>query len=127
MKGRVRVIRVKIAGGSEFPVAEFSMNRPSLLETDPGLVRWTKRIRDTGGEIIGCPSQAESGIASILLQLFGEIAAKWVNDYVTYRPAEAYHAIVVYSRDTDQVEQVKFVLRSAVNIETLDCEAALKL
>jgi len=123
MKGAVPVIVVAIPQGTPLALAALQQDRPSILQNDPGIVRWTTRIRYTQGAVVACPiSPPESGIWSLLL-LAANIAAPWVNQYLTYRPAENYHAVAWYDRGNERIERVEFIHRSAVaNINSMSCE-----
>jgi hypothetical protein len=123
MKGNVPKISVRIPQQAPLTLASMQQNRASILENDPALVRWTTRIRYTEGTVVACPiSRPESGIWSFLAVL-ANVAAPWVNEYVTYAPAESYHSVIWYDRANDRVERIEFLRRSAVTeIRTMTCQ-----
>ena len=127
MKGQTSPINVAIDAGTTVRLQDFSQTRNQILQTDNGLLRWTTRVKETGGAVMACSTTPpESGLWAVLA-ILADIAAGWVNEYLTYRPAENYHAVLFYDRGTDRVERVKFIARSGVDINTLSCASAASL
>jgi hypothetical protein len=125
MRGRVPVIAVSIPANRRLPLEQFTQDRSQLDRSAPGLVRWTARIRNTGGHIMACSDQ-ETEVWAQLIPLIFQIAAPWVNDALTYRPANQYNAVAFVDSDDNRepVTQIKFVRRDAHDIQALSCRDA---
>lgn len=123
MKGAVPVISVAIPEGTPLSLSTLQQDRLSILQADPGIVRWTTRIRYTQGAVVACPvSEPETGIWSWLL-VAANVIAPWVNEYLTYRVAENYNAVAWYDRGNERIQRIDFLHRGAVaDINSMTCE-----
>lgn len=124
MKGNVDVIDVDMGDDARVNLDDIRQSRTSLMANDPGLLRWTTRINLSGGEIMACRNTPpESGLWA-LLALVSQIAAPWVNEWLAYRDAQDYHAVVFYDPVTEVISRTKFVHRAHIDMSALTCDAA---
>jgi hypothetical protein len=128
MKGRTRSITVTVPSSASLSVGEINTAVTGLTQGDERMVRWTRRVKESGGALIACENtRPESGIWAALALLLNW-GSPILTEYLTYRPAGEYHAIVFHRRGGDQVEGVKFVRRDASgDPTTLTCQAAAAL
>ncbi|MFC7380263.1 hypothetical protein [Brevundimonas sp. GCM10030266] len=128
MKGRVRGIMVTVPVGTPLTLAQINSAATGLTAGDQRMTRWTRRVKESGGALLACQSRpAESGLWAVLQLLLG-VVSPILTDYLTYRPAGDYHAVIFYDSATDAVRGVKFIRRDAVaDVSALTCPAAVAL
>jgi hypothetical protein len=128
MKGSTPVITIPLPATSTDPMMFTELRNASPANSgDERMNRWLLAISNSNGSIFACENTPpESGLWA-LVGLLVDIFMPAINDYVTYRPARNYHAVVSYNPDTDIVTQVKMLNRSTVDAGTLTCEQASHL
>lgn len=115
MKGMVPRIQVTMPNTERLTVAELEAATNPAPDS-PRMSFWLAKVRATGGQNLICevdPDGAESAFAWMLASM----AADWLTDWLTYKPAEAYHAMVfvqpMQNSDDYEVVRVEFVPRAS--------------
>lgn len=74
---------------------------------------WFSTVRSEGGEVKACPTEAPVGTGFGALSIATDIfyaLVKGVDNFITYRPAKQYHAIVFVSlNDPNNVKGISFI------------------
>jgi len=126
MKGGTTPIAVTVSGGADLSLEAISSGG-AVRAADPRMKRWLTRIAESGGSVHACASRpSESGLWAIT-QLLAQVLTPVLTDYLTYRPAGDYDAIVFHDAQSDRVQQVKFVTRSGAGSGALTCESASRM
>ncbi len=126
MKGNTTPITITVPASANLKRADLSGTEFTLGADDQRLKRWVYQVRQSGGNVYSCterPSESAWAILGMLVNLFMPA----INEFLTYRPADAYHAVVFYDPASDRVMRVKMLLRSSVDGANLTCEQASAL
>jgi hypothetical protein len=129
MKGQTPVITVSVPASAGLTVTEINTAATGLSPGDERMTRWTRRVKESGGSLIACQNARpeSAGLWSAIGLLLGWLSPI-LSDYLTYRPAGSYHAIIFHDRTGDQVQGVKFVRRELIaDPAALTCQAASAL
>lgn len=126
MKGGTTPIAVAVPSGANLSLDAVANGGP-VRPADPRMKRWLTRIAESGGTVHSCAARpAESGlwaIGQLLVQMFTPV----LTDYLTYRPAGSYNAVVFHDAQSERIVQVKFLTRTSPGVQSLTCETASRL
>lgn len=126
MKGGTTPITVVVPSAANLSLGIVS-GGGAIQAGDPRLKRWLTRIAESGGTVHACATRPdESGLWAIA-QLLAQIFTPMLTDYLTYRPAGGYDAVVFHDGQSERVAQVKFLTRAPPGADALTCEAAGRL
>jgi hypothetical protein len=120
MKGQVPTIKAPVGAGERLLASELEAAvRPA--PDSPRLAFWLAKIRATGGQNLICEEETDDAESAIAWMLAG-MAADWLTDWLTYKPAEEYHALVfvkpVDGGEEWEVTRAEFVRRAATPTPT---------
>lgn len=129
MKGRTPVIKVTVPAAANLTLSQLNTPATALTQDDARMARWTRRIKESGGAVVACVDQPQESLIWTALALLLRWGSPILTQYVTYGPAEAYHAVVFYEAAApEKVKLVKFVTRSQItDVANLTCRAAAAL
>lgn len=123
MKGSTSPISVTVPAAAGLRLDDLTRS-PTISNNDERLGRWLYKIGQSDGRIFACADEEPETGFWTLLAILADIALPMVNDFLTYRPAENYHAVIFYDRASEAVRSVKMIRRASVNADTLTCAAA---
>ncbi|MBI1339606.1 hypothetical protein GC169_05255 [bacterium] len=106
MKGGVPTIKAITPASESLTVAELEAATVPSADS-PRLSFWLAKIRATGGQNLVCQEETD-GAESAFAWMVASMAADWLTDWLTYKPAEAYHSIV-YVRPIEGTEELRVV------------------
>lgn len=114
MKGAVPTIKTPVPDTDKLTVTELEASTTPRPDS-PRLAFWLAKIRASGGQNLICEEATRGGAESALAWMLANMATDWLKDWLTYKPAEAYHAKVFVRPMTGgdyEVVRTEFVLRS---------------
>jgi hypothetical protein len=89
-------VTVTVPDAIKLPVEEIAAQTMPAADS-PRLVFWLTQIRNSGGEIKACEIQLESAIAGWLVKM----GADYLQQRLTYGPADKYNATIYFDSQTD--------------------------
>lgn len=124
MKGEVP--NIKVTFGDVVPTYTALTQVPRTPAYDSTqLVFWQAKVLNSGGSIAVCEKAPYESILSVLGSIVADILFNLADDWLTYRPARAYDAMLIVSRTNNEgepefkVDRAHYRLRS--DPASLDC------
>ena len=120
MKGLTSAITVN---ADEVQVSKAQLETAGAFTADtPRIYRWIWKVRDTGGRSIACDEPRTRFLGGVVMMGL-KMVAGMIRDYVTYGPAEKYHARAFFNPNDDLLIRVEFIRRDLIS--DLDCDTPM--